>query len=107
MLPHNATDKEWKKWLSSSCESSLIHNFKPILPLLIKLDTDNPNYHPVGTAAMMAKELGGVLDENLRVYGTKNVRVIDASVLPFQISGHLTSTLYAVTERLVDIMKSD
>lgn len=55
---------------------------------------------------MMSKDLGGVLDSNLKVYGTRNVRVIDASVLPFQTSGHLTSTLYAITERLADIIKS-
>jgi hypothetical protein len=27
---------------------------------------------------------------------------VDASVLPFQIDGHLTSTLYAVSERAAD-----
>jgi choline dehydrogenase-like flavoprotein len=61
-----------------------------------------PNNHPVGTCAMAARELGGVVDFNLRVYGTQNVRVVDASVLPFQINGHLTSTLYAVSERAAD-----
>ena len=64
-----------------------------------------PNDHPVGTAAMMARELGGVVDPELRVYGTANVRVVDASVLPFQVCGHLTSTLYAVAERAAEIIK--
>lgn len=39
---------------------------------------------------MMSHELGGVVDPELVVYGTQNVRVVDASVLPFQINGHLT-----------------
>lgn len=54
---------------------------------------------------MMARELGGVVDPNLKVYGTSNVRVVDASVLPIQISGHLTATLYAIAERASDIIK--
>jgi choline dehydrogenase len=64
------------------------------------------NYHPIGTAAMMARELGGVVDPTLKVYGTSNVRVVDASVLPMQVSGHLTSTIYAVAERAADIIKA-
>lgn len=63
------------------------------------------NAHPVGTAAMMSRELGGVVDAELRVYGTRNVRVVDASVLPWQVCGHLTSTIYAVAERASDIIK--
>jgi choline dehydrogenase len=54
---------------------------------------------------MMARELGGVVDPELRVYGTTNVRVVDASVIPMQISGHLTATIYAIAERASDIIK--
>jgi choline dehydrogenase-like flavoprotein len=32
--------------------------------------------------------------------------VVDASILPMQISGHLTSTLYAIAERASDIIKA-
>lgn len=55
---------------------------------------------------MMARELGGVVDPELRVYGTGNVRVVDASVLPLQISGHLTATLYAVAERASEMIRT-
>lgn len=54
---------------------------------------------------MMAKELGGVVDAELRVYGTANVRVVDGSVLPLQVSGHPTATLYAMSERAADIIR--
>lgn len=55
---------------------------------------------------MMPRQMGGVVDDNLVVYGTSNVRVVDASVLPFQVCGHLVSTIYAVAERAADLIKS-
>jgi choline dehydrogenase-like flavoprotein len=64
--------------------------------------TYRSNYHYISTAAMMSQELGGVVDSDHLVYGTANVRVVDASVLPFQVSGHLTSTLYALAERAAE-----
>lgn len=54
---------------------------------------------------MMAREVGGVVDSQFKVYGTKNVRVVDASVIPLQLSGHPTATLYAVAERAADLIK--
>jgi choline dehydrogenase-like flavoprotein len=33
-------------------------------------------YHPIGTAALAPKALGGVVDNKLKVYGTTNVRVV-------------------------------
>lgn len=54
---------------------------------------------------MMPREKGGVVSEHLLVYGTTNVRVVDASVLPFQVDGHLVSTLYAIAERAADFIK--
>ena len=55
---------------------------------------------------MLPFELGGVVDSNLTVYGTSNVRVVDASVVPFQVCGHFTSTLYANDEKAGDIIKA-
>ncbi|PIL24204.1 hypothetical protein GSI_13957 [Ganoderma sinense ZZ0214-1] len=62
-------------------------------------------YHPVGTAAMMPQEDGGVVDPELRVYGTSNVRVVDASVLPLQLAAHTQATVYAIAEKAADVIK--
>jgi len=39
-------------------------------------------YHPTSTARMARREDGGVVDEELRVYGVRGLRVVDASVFP-------------------------
>lgn len=62
-------------------------------------------FHPLGTCAMMPRADGGVVDTNLVVYGTKNVRVIDASVIPLQMSAHLMATTYGIGEYGADIIK--
>lgn len=82
---------EWLDWFKCDCKSFVdTPCFDGMLSLTLFHLTDIPNYHPVGTCAMMDRELGGVVDSNLRVYGTKNVWVVDGSILPFQVDGHLT-----------------
>lgn len=56
------------------------------------------NYHPYGTCAMGRAELGGVVDGELRVYGTSNLRVCDSSVFPIIPRGNILSTVYAAAE---------
>ncbi|CAE6429443.1 hypothetical protein BN14_06483 [Rhizoctonia solani AG-1 IB] len=79
------SDADWAKWIKSSFGSVA---------------------HPVGTCAMMSRELGGCVDGRLVVYGTKNVRVVDASAMPTQVSAHLSSTLYAFAEKAADLIKA-
>ncbi|KAM5343757.1 hypothetical protein ACJ41O_012294 [Fusarium nematophilum] len=62
------------------------------------VNTVNSFYHPVGTCAMLPKKDGGVVDSDLKVYGTKNLRVVDASIIPIQISGHIQTAVYGVAE---------
>jgi choline dehydrogenase-like flavoprotein len=49
---------------------------------------------------MAAQSLGGVVDASLKVYGTSNLRVVDASIMPLQIGAHLQSTVYAISEKV-------
>ncbi|KAI0743801.1 GMC oxidoreductase [Daedaleopsis nitida] len=62
-------------------------------------------FHPVGTVSMLPKEDGGVVDPELRVYGTANVRVVDASIIPLQIAAHSQATVYALAEKAADIIR--
>ena len=63
-------------------------------------------YHPAGTCAMLPQNEGGVVDNHLIVYGTRNVRVVDASVMPLIPRSNLQSTVYAVAERAADLIKA-
>lgn len=63
------------------------------------------NGHVCCTSAMMSRELGGVVDSNLSVYGVKGLRVVDASIFPFVPAGAPTATVYAVAEKAADLIK--
>ncbi|KAK4687009.1 hypothetical protein P7C73_g3120, partial [Tremellales sp. Uapishka_1] len=62
-------------------------------------------YHPLGTCAMLPQASGGVVDTNLLVYGSANLRVIDASIMPMELSSHLMASTYGVAEKGADIVK--
>ena len=64
-------------------------------------------YHPAGTCAMLPRNEGGVVDNRLIVYGTRNVRVVDASIMPLIPRSNLQSTVYAVAERAADLIRLD
>lgn len=64
-------------------------------------------WHPIGTCAMLPLSAGGVVDERMRVYGTENLRVVDASIFPLQVRGNLQTLVYAVAERAADFVKED
>lgn len=64
-------------------------------------------FHFSGTAAMMPREKGGVVDAELRVYGTEGLRVVDASVFPVVPGAHLQAVVYGVAERAADLIKGD
>lgn len=61
--------------------------------------------HNMGTAAMMSRHLGGVVDEAFQVYGTSNLRVVDASIFPLQISAHPAATLFGIAEMAADVIR--
>jgi len=68
------------------------------------IDTARTVWHPVGTCAMLPLRDGGVVDPELRVYGTRNLRVVDASVIPVLISAHIQTAVYGIAERAADMV---
>lgn len=72
--------------------AALYRSLSAAVPLMLC----RSNWHPIGTAAMMSKDLGGVVDSRNRVYGVNGLRVVDGSILPFQVSSHLMSVLYGL-----------
>lgn len=95
-------------------------------------NTQNSEYHPCGTCSMSPRGKGGVVNERLRVYGTSNLRVVDASIFPLQVQANrefiltcsiglcrprvsgtdtdsniVQSLVYAVAEKAADMLKED
>ncbi|KAF8060844.1 pyranose dehydrogenase [Lyophyllum atratum] len=70
------------------------------------LQSTIPGDHPIGTAAMSAKNAGyGVVNPDLRVKGLSGLRIVDASVLPFIPSGHTQAPVYILAERASDLIR--
>ncbi|KAH9818546.1 putative GMC oxidoreductase family protein [Teratosphaeria destructans] len=63
--------------------------------------------HPSGTCSMLPPNAGGVVDPRFRVYGTRGLRVVDASTFPLIPRGNLQSCVYAVAERAADFVKEE
>ena len=61
-------------------------------------------YHPVGTAALLPEKDGGVVDSELKVYGTKRLRVVDASIIPLLPSAHIQTLVYGIAERAAELI---
>ena len=57
-------------------------------------------FHPSGTLAMLPLEQGGVVNSHLRVYGTQNLRVVDAGIYPLIPAAHLQAVVYGVAEKV-------
>lgn len=55
-------------------------------------------YHPCASVSMLPYNKGGVVSPKLLVYGTENVRVIDASIIPLHVSAHIQRTVLGVAE---------
>ncbi|KAG9967372.1 putative glucose oxidase, partial [Aureobasidium melanogenum] len=66
-----------------------------------------PVWHGVGSAGMRRRDWGGVVDTKFRVYGTKGLRVVDASVIPMEVNGNPTSTIYALAEKAAEDILAD
>lgn len=67
----------------------------------------NTLYHPTSTARMARREDGGVVDEELKVYGVRGLRVVDASIFPTIPAGHTAAPTLAVAEKMADVIKGE
>ncbi|CAE6464486.1 unnamed protein product [Rhizoctonia solani] len=64
-------------------------------------------HHPIGSNSMLPREDGGVVDSKLKVYGVDNLRVADGSIFPLSMSCHPQATLYALGEKVSDMIKNN
>ncbi|KAK3998091.1 oxygen-dependent choline dehydrogenase [Cladorrhinum sp. PSN332] len=69
--------------------------------------------HYSGTCAMQPRRSqggggpGGVVDERFRVYGTKGLRVVDASIFPLIPQATLNNVVIAVAEKAADMIRGE
>lgn len=80
------SNEEWEDWIRSNAGTE---------------------YHPSCTSSMLPRNEGGVVGNDLKVYGTSNVRVVDASVPPISFSAHLMSITYGIAEKAAELIKND
>ena len=63
-------------------------------------------YHPCGTLKMGLDKMA-VVDENLKIYGLQNIRVVDASVMPEIPSANLNAPTLMIAEKASDAILSN
>lgn len=71
------------------------------------LDRSQTSFHPCGTARLSKNIQQGVVDQNLKVHGVKNLRVIDASIIPVIPDCRIQNSVYMVGEKGADAIKRD
>ncbi len=59
-------------------------------------------HHACGTCAMKPEQDGGVVDSKFRVYGTKNLRIVDASIFPKIPGFFIVTSIYTAAEKAAD-----
>jgi choline dehydrogenase len=65
-------------------------------------------HHACGTCKIgRLDDKMAVLDSNFRVYGTQNLRVVDASVFPFIPGFFIVTPIYMISEKASDVILQD
>lgn len=64
-------------------------------------------HHASSTCKIGPRDDGGVLDSNFRVYGTQNLRVVDASVFPKIPGFFIVVPIYMIAEKASDDILAD
>jgi len=61
-------------------------------------------FHPTSTCMMGPDSKTAVVDNQCRVYGTQQLRVVDASIFPTVISGNTNAPVMMVAEKAADLI---
>ena len=91
MLPTSleaATERMMKP--DSIAREVLGNDFPYVINQLMELDVvfTDVLLDTAGSASMLPRELNGVVDPKLKVYGTANIRVVDLSIVPLHFAAH-------------------
>ncbi|KAK7031444.1 alcohol oxidase [Favolaschia claudopus] len=97
--------------ISESFTAVMSSIFWPLTPLSrghIHINSSNSRITPrfltddfdVQTAVEIAQRARAL------VYGTTGLRIVDASVIPFQLTSHTMSTIYAISQKAADLILS-
>ncbi len=71
------------------------------------LERSQTAFHPTGTARLSKHIDQGVVDPQLKVHGVKNLRVIDASVIPIIPDCRIQNSVYMLAEKGADMIKAE
>ncbi|KAI9727070.1 MAG: hypothetical protein M1834_008538 [Cirrosporium novae-zelandiae] len=71
------------------------------------LERSQTGFHPCGTCRLSPNIETGVVDHALKVHGVKDLRVVDASVIPVIPDCRIQNSVYMIAEKVADMIKKE